>query len=109
MVVAEVRNFAVLDVQPCLPHVVLSPAITRFAAVGDHFRDGADVRPTTRMTFLIAVLRGVPSEHLKRGQDEGGGGVLDIQTRSAVRCSASRMKGELHTAENRSRGGLAYG
>ena len=31
------------------------------------------------------------------------------QARSAVRCSASRMKGELHPTKSRLRGGLAYG
>ena len=77
VVVAEVSHFAVLDVQPCLPHVVPSPAIARFTGVGDDLRDRADVRPTTRMAFLVAVSRRVPPEHLREGaRRKGWGGRL---------------------------------
>ena len=89
VVVSEVRYFAVLDVQPCLSLVLISPAIARFTGVGDNLGDGADVRPATRITCLVAGNRGVPPENLigvRKGM--GGGRGEDVEgTCFSISCS----------------------
>lgn len=56
--IAEVRHFAVLDVHPCLPHVVFGLAAA--ALPGSNLRDGADVRATLAVVCARPVLGGVP-------------------------------------------------
>ena len=74
---AEVGHFAVRDVHPRLSHVVFGLARAALPAVGDDFRDGADVRPPIGLVFIVVVSIGVPGPNLKIGGGTEGRGATD--------------------------------
>ena len=76
----EVRHFAVVDVHPSFPHLVLGPTVAILVVVGDDLREDADKRATIVFVFVDGVVVGVPCENLNRKGD--GKGLLKIKQHS---------------------------